>query len=457
MGELSTVKQRREHGRAARRVLSRNALATLPPRPTVWNLWRVLDAPRGHHLTSLQPLRDARMAKDALSFLRGSALVMTHDLVAGRSTPLTVTSCGDAHLANFGLFASPERRDVFDVTDFDEADVTPFEWDVKRLVTSLAVAGQTRGFSSADQQAIARAAAREYRVAMRRFAELGRLAVWYSTLDVNVMATDVKGSFDAAERKRLRAVLSSMKVPDDRRAEARFTSSDATPQIVRSTTHFSALEPKDETGMTSDDVAAIVRDYGASLDSGRQALLSQFTLVDVARHVVGVGSVGTECFAALLCGRDRDDVFFLQIKEAQPSALATIRRSPAIDSEAHRVVRAQRILQATPDPFLGWTRREINGEVRSFYVRQLYDRRATVDVSALNPELMASYGRRCGWTLARAHARAGESAVLAGYLGKSEAFDEAMATFALAYRDRNQEDFEVFLRGRPTEGGTVQS
>ena len=397
------------------------------------------------------------MSRDPLAFLRGAALVMTRDLVAAPNSGIVVTSCGDAHVLNFGLFTSPERRDVFDATDFDEADQAPFEWDVKRLAASLVIAASLEGRKKADQLEIATAAAREYRSAMRRFAELGRLDVWYSSLDVATLTQELRGAFGATQRQRLSDILRTMVVTSDKKAAARFTSEDSIPQIVVTNGHFSSIEGADETGLSRADVEAIVRDYDASLDSGRQALLGQFSLVDVARHVVGVGSVGTECFAALLCGRDRDDTFFLQIKEARPSALSVVRNAPALESEAHRIVRAQRILQATPDPFLGWTRRDIGNQVRSFYVRQLYDRRGSIDVHALDAEALLAYGRLCGWTLARAHARAGDSAVIAGYLGQGTAFDAAIGQFAVAYRDRNQVDYDDFVRDQKSTDGTVQS
>jgi uncharacterized protein (DUF2252 family) len=346
-------------------------------------------------------------------------------------------------LSNFGIFASPERRLVFDLTDFDETDQGPFEWDVKRLVTSLVIAGESLGLRHGAQEKLARTVAREYRVAMRRFAEETRLDVWYSTLTTSSLMQEMRGSFNDITRRRIEDVLHHLRGTDDERAYQRFVTGGDNPLIVDEPPHFSHLDGTDETGINADILLGVVANYDATLATDRQLLLSQFTPVDVARHVVGVGSVGTECFAVLLCGRDHRDTFFLQIKEAQRSVVARARERDATEDAAARVVQGQRVMQVTPDAFLGWGTVDVEERTRSFYVRQLYDHRASIDISKLDDTLIEAYGRICAWTLARAHARSGTSAQIAGYIGGSPRFDEAISDFAQAYRDRNASDYKA--------------
>jgi uncharacterized protein (DUF2252 family) len=392
---------------------------------------------------ALMPLRWRRMLENPLSFFRGAALVMSEDLARGASAPLIVQICGDAHLLNFGVFASPERRLVFDVTDFDETDQGPFEWDVKRLVTSLVIAGDSIGLRHGAQEKLARAVAREYRVAIRRFADETRLDVWYSSLTMSSLMHDLRGSFTDATRRRIEDVLRHLHGTDDEHEYQRFVTGGEDPRIVDDPPHFSHLAGADETGITPEVLLGVLTNYDSTLVSDRQLLLSQFVPVDVARHVVGVGSVGSECFAALLCGRDDRDTFFLQIKEAHSSVVARARERDVTYDPGARVVHGQRVMQVTPDAFLGWGNVQVNGSVRSFYVRQLYDHRASIDVSTLNDDLLEAYGRVCAWTLARAHARSGTAAQLAGYIGGSSRFDDAISDFAQAYRERNTQDFRA--------------
>jgi uncharacterized protein (DUF2252 family) len=453
----TTVAQRRLEGRGGRFLTSRGSLGILAERPADYDVIERLESQNQNRLASLAPLRWRRMLESPLGFLRGSALIMAEDLARGSSAPLTVQICGDAHLANFGVFASPERRMVFDVNDFDETDEGPFEWDVKRLVTSLVVAGESLGLRHGAQEKLARTVAREYRVAIRRFAEETRLDVWYSSLTTSSLMQDLRGAFTDVTRRRIDDVLHHLRGTDDTSAYRRFVTGGENPRIVDDPPHFTHLEGQDETGLSSDDILNVVANYDSSLASDRRLLLSQFTPVDVARHVVGVGSVGTECFATLLCGRDHNDTFFLQIKEAQRSVVAIARERAATDDSASRVVHGQRIMQVTPDAFLGWGQIEAGGRERSFYVRQLYDHRASIDVSRLDDVLIEAYGRVCAWTLARAHARSGTSAQIAGYIGGSPRFDEAIAEFAQAYGERNARDHaalhDAVVQGRiSTEG-----
>ena len=441
--EKTTVPQRRLEGRGGRFLTSRGSLGILAARPEGYDVVERLMSQSDHRLAALEPLRWQRMLESPLSFLRGSALIMAEDLARGSSAPLTAQICGDAHLSNFGIFASPERRLVFDLTDFDETDQGPFEWDVKRLVTSLVVAGESLGLRHGVQERLARTVAREYRVAMRRFAEETRLDVWYSTLTTSSLMADLRGSFTDVTRRRIADVLHHLRGTDDASAYQRFVTGGENPSIVDDPPHFTHLEGTDETGLSAQDVLGIVESYHETLPSDRQLLLSQFIPVDVARHVVGVGSVGTECFAVLLCGRDHRDTFFLQIKEAQRSVVSLARERDTTEDSAERVVHGQRVMQVNPDAFLGWGTIAAEGASRSFYVRQLYDHRASIDVERLDDTMLEAYGRICAWTLARAHARSGTSAQIAGYIGGSPRFDEAISDFAQAYRERNAHDYQA--------------
>ncbi|NNN09868.1 MAG: DUF2252 domain-containing protein [Acidimicrobiaceae bacterium] len=455
-GDKTSVAQRRLEGRRGRLLASRGSLGVLAQRPEGYDVVGRLLGQDHNRLAPLLPLRWQRMLESPLSFLRGSALIMAEDLARGSSAPMTVQICGDAHLSNFGIFSSPERRLVFDLTDFDETDQGPFEWDVKRLVTSLIIAGESLGLHHGAQERLARSVAREYRVAIRRFAEETRLDVWYSTLTTSSMMKGLRGSFTDVTRRNIEDVLHHLRGTDDASAYHHFVVAGENPRIVEDAPHFTHLEGIDATGLSADDVLGIVASYDATLPSDRQLLLSQFTPVDVARHVVGVGSVGTECFAVLLSGRDNRDTFFLQIKEAQRSVVSLAREREATQDSASRVVHGQRVMQVNPDAFLGWGTIEVNGESRSFYVRQLYDHRASIDVERLDGTLLKVYGRICAWTLARAHARSGNSAQIAGYIGGSARFDEAISEFAQAYRERNAHDYralhDAVVQGRISTG-----
>ena len=391
----------------------------------------------------LLSLRYSRMLADPLSFYRGNALLMAEDLVRGSNSSLEVQICGDAHLANFNLFSSPERRLVFDVNDFDETDQGPFEWDLKRLVTSLAVASSHLGHSDAQQERIARTAAQEYRLSIRRFAGEDRLATWYSTLDIDAVVADLGGFFTENAIHRIDHVVAFASGRDTRKAFAKLMVDDKDgPRIVNRPPLLVPLEDLHESGyLTTGDLERLIAGYARTLSHDRQVLLSQFTPVDAARKIVGVGSVGTECYVVLLLGRDEFDPFFLQVKQAGPSVIATATSRESVMPAGERVVQGQRLMQATPDVFLGWHSVKKGGSTRHYYVRQLYDNKAAIAIDRLDESLLVTYGRLCAWTLARAHARGGRGGEIAGYLGKSDVADDAFAEFAMAYRDRTLSDF----------------
>lgn len=451
--DVSALEVRRGYGRSLRSATPRLSLAALSERPHGYDPIARLLEQGSTRVQALLPLRYQRMLESPLAFFRGSALLMADDLARGASTSLEVQLCGDAHLSNFGVFSSPERQMVFDVNDFDETEVGPFEWDVKRLTASLAIASQQLAHNARQQAAIALAAAREYRSAMARFALQTRLEVWYAALDLDSVMIDLEGFFSGGARRKIYDVVQDAKgrVTVDAFSKV-LVYGDHGPTIAVNPPHFTRLAEGEDASLGASDVFEIVAGYGETLSSDRQVLLKQFSVRDTARHVVGVGSVGTECFAVLLVGRDDRDPFLLQIKEAQESVLALARGLGETFEPGERVVRGQKLMQATPDVFLGWHTTQFADRRRSFYIRQLYDNRASVDVERLDESSLVAYGRLCAWTLARAHARTGRGAEIAGYLGKGDRFDESMAAFALAYRDRNQGDYEA-LKSEVGRGG----
>ncbi|MHB1087227.1 MAG: DUF2252 domain-containing protein [Acidimicrobiales bacterium] len=443
--------QKSSAGRSYRSEAPRRALAQVAPRPTGYDPVARLVEHDASRVQGLLGLRYRRMLEGPGSFLRGAAVLMAEDLARGTSTGLTVQLCGDAHLSNFGVFLSPERELVFDINDFDETCEGPFEWDVKRLATSLVIASHQLGHDERQQREIAAVVAREYRDAVTRFATQTRLEVWYATLDVDRVVTDLRGFFSDAAARRIDDVMHHVKgVAASSSPSTILNYGPLGPRIALDAPRFSAVESV-AGSMSADDVVDIVSGYARTLSSDRQQLLSQFDIREVVRHVVGVGSVGTECFAVLLTGRDDQDTFFLQIKEAQASVVAEARRLRTTLENGDRVVRGQRLMQAVSDPFLGWDTVSQGEHRRSFYVRQLFNDRASVDVRRLDEASLIAYGRLCAWTLARAHARFGRAEEIAGYLGVGKHFDESVAEFSLVYRDRNQRDFEA-LRDAVEQG-----
>jgi uncharacterized protein (DUF2252 family) len=440
--ELSAA-ARQKIGRNARERASRQSLGGLDERPAGYDAVGRLMAQGEHRVASLLPIRYQRMLESPLAFYRGAALLMADDLARATSSPLEVQICGDAHLSNFGVFSSPERQLVFDVNDFDETEVGPFEWDVKRLIASLVISSEQLGHKSKQQENIALSAAREYRTTMASFARQTRLQVWYAKLDLNFAMKELRGFFSDSARERVDDVFRRVKDADTSAAFAKVVAYTEDGVTIRNNPpHFAPLDSSVDGSMTNADAYEIVRDYVKTLSSDRQVLLGQYVARDVARHVVGVGSVGTECLAVLLCGRDDRDPLLLQVKEAQTSVISEARGVTSSFAPGERVVRGQRLMQATPDLLLGWQSIGPLKKRRSFYVRQLYDNKASVDVEQLNEPLLVAYGRVCAWTLARAHARSGSPAEIAGYLGKGSRFEEAMVEFAQNYAKRNAKDYE---------------
>jgi len=404
----------------------------------------------------LMPIRHGRMLVSPFTFYRGAALPMAADLASTPASGLRVQLCGDAHLSNFGAFASPERRLVFDVNDFDETLPGPFEWDVKRLAASMAVAGRANGFPGKDRRKVVLAAAEAYRTAMREFAGQPLLDVWYAHLDIEPALGEFRSQIKAKRFKAAEALLAKAHTSDSTRALGKLTTvADGRRQIISDPP---MIVPVEEVfaDVQADVIYKLLREvlgtYGRSLQSDRRHLLQQFTLVQVARKVVGVGSVGTRAWIVLMDAADGDEPLFLQAKEAQPSVLAEYSgRSPYLN-QGERVVAGQHLMQAESDIFLGWTRvTGPDGVDRDYYVRQLKDWKFSVPIEVMLPAGMTVYARLCGWTLARAHARSGDRIALAAYLGGSAKFDQAIADFAETYADQNELDYAA-LQGAVKDG-----
>jgi len=448
-----TPEECKKRGQNQREKAPRGAMAKVSDRPEGYDPVARLMWQGESRQSDLLSLRYSRMLASPLAFYRGNALLMAEDLARGTNTELEVQICGDAHLSNFNLFSSPERHLVFDVNDFDETDQGPFEWDLKRLVASLAIASLQLGHSDAQQERIARAAAQEYRMSIRRFAGEDRLATWYATLDIDAVMSDLGGFFTENAIHKIDHVVTYTSGHDTRRAYAKLIVDDKDgPRIVAKPPLLVPLsELNESTYLSMADLERLIAGYAKTLSSDRQELLSQFIPVDAARKVVGVGSVGTECYVVLLLGRDEFDPFFLQVKQAGASVLATATSRESTIPAGERVVRGQRLMQATPDVFLGWHAVKKGASTRHYYVRQLYDNKAAIAIDKLDESLLVSYGRICAWTLARAHARGGGGSEIAAYLGKSDVADDAFAAFALSYRDQTLNDFTA-LQSAVKEG-----
>ena len=438
-GASLDYRQRHERGRAARRVAPRGSHAEWVPAPDRPDPIDLLEAQDRDRIPDLVPIRYSRMMASPFTFLRGSAIVMAQDLAGTPKSDIYAQLCGDAHLLNFGAYASPERALLFDLNDFDETLPGPWEWDVKRLAVSFVVAGRDNGFDTADCRNAARAVTASYRQRMTRFSEMGELEVWYSRVgeeEVRGLLTEARAGKRTTKklsknvrktrgRDSLQALSKLTRVVDGRRII-----NDDPPLLVR-------LPEGDE---LRSQVYAILESYKRTLQDDRRHLLERFRFVDAARKVVGVGSVGTRAYVVLLEGRDEEDPLFLQVKEAGASVLERyVESSPDEHHEhhGHRVVAGQRLMQAASDIFLGWFR---GTEGRDFYWRQLKDMKGSAKVESMSADELVLYAGICGWALARAHARSGDRVQIAGYLGKSERFDRAIADFAKGYADQTERD-----------------
>lgn len=427
---MDSPAERARRGKSARKQVTRTSHGRWTAAPDRPDPLDVLERQAADRLVELLPIRYGRMADSPFAFLRGAAAVMAADLAAQPHTDLTVQLCGDAHLLNFGLFASPDRALLFDLNDFDETLPGPFEWDVKRLAASAAVAARENGHGDDRAWQTALAAARAYRSSMRHLAEQGELAVWYQRFDTAevlplIRETKLRSRFEASlARARRRTSLQALaKLTETREGHRRIIHD---PPL---------LEPV--TASESRAVDEIFGEYRSTLPEERGRLLDRYRFVEAARKAVGIGSVGTRCFIVLLMGRDEQDPLFLQIKEAGRSVLEDHLPADGHGHHGHRVVAGQKLLQAGGDIFLGWTTGPAG---RHFYVRQLRDMKGSAVVETMTPDVLRQYAELCGNALARAHARSGDRIAIAGYLGNADTFDRAVADFALHYADQTALD-----------------
>jgi uncharacterized protein (DUF2252 family) len=440
-----TVAERVRLGKEARRTAPLTAHADLPAdgRPDPVQTLLAEDASR---VPELVPIRYGRMLVSPFTFYRGAASVMAADLAGTPVSGLRTQTCGDAHLSNFGLFASAERTLVFDINDFDETLPGPWEWDVKRLVASFVIAGRQNGYSAKQRRRVATTAARSYREAMRDFAGRTNLEVWYAQLAIETLLGQARSVLAPAQVKRTEETLRKARTRDSLHALAKLSTVidgerriTALPPIV---VPVEDLLPEASADELFDQMQELLHGYSESLPPERRHLLAQFRLVHMARKVVGVGSVGTRSWLLLLLGRDDADPLFLQAKEAQASVLEEYAGPSEFAQHGQRVVAGQRTMQASGDIFLGTHRvRGIDGADRDFYVRQLRDWKGSAEVETMRPSGMAVYASICGWTLARAHARSGDRIAIAAYLGASDRFERAVAEFGESYADLNDKDF----------------
>jgi uncharacterized protein (DUF2252 family) len=440
-----TREERATKGKAARTTASLASHATFHPGQDRPDPVAQLEGQAGSRVPELVPIRYGRMVTTPFAFYRGAALVMASDLSRTPSPGLRTQICGDAHMTNFGVFGSPERRLLFDLNDFDETAPGPFEWDVKRLAASLEIAGRGNGFKAKERRATVVAAVASYREAMRAFAEQGTLQVWYARLDVDQFLRDFRSLLPVEGARRTDAALAKARTRDSMNALEKMTTVvDGRARIVGDPPLIEVIEDL-APGRDRDDFMAemrgVIRSYRTSLQPDRRHLLEQYRMVDMARKVVGVGSVGTRCFILLLEGVDGGDPLFLQAKEAQASVLEAFTGTKTRGQAGQRVVHGQRLMQAASDIFLGWQQVDgLDGVRRDFYIRQLRDWKASLPPEQMVPAGMPVYARLCGWTLARAHARAGDRIAIAAYLGRKDTFDQAIADFAVAYADQNEKD-----------------
>jgi uncharacterized protein (DUF2252 family) len=444
-----SVRERVARGKAARAEVPRSSHALFEPSRERSDPIELLERQAKTRVPELVPVRYGRMLVSPFTFYRGAALLMANDLAATPRSGLDVQCCGDAHLSNFGVFASPERALVFDVNDFDESLPGPWEWDVKRLAVSMLIAARDNGFGAKDQKRIVLDTVGQYRTAMADFAGMKDLEVWYSHLDVEAVMQEYGSQFKPKLVRRAEKGLAKARTKDSMTAFSKLTEVvDGKPRIVDQSpliVPIDQLAAGDDRDRIFDELHQLLRTYRETLEFDRRVLLEQFELVDFARKVVGVGSVGTRAWIALLLGRDGQDPLFLQMKEAEASVLEEFLGPSEFSNHGERVVVGQRLMQATSDIFLGWLHVSagIDGKERDFYGRQLKDWKGSAEIEQMVAKAMAAYGKLCAWTLARAHARSGDRIAIAAYLGNGDSFDRAILEFSDAYAQQNERDYQA--------------
>jgi uncharacterized protein (DUF2252 family) len=443
------VAERVARGKAARAEVPRSSHAEFEPMPTRADPIELLERQAETRVPELVPIRYGRMAASPFAFFRGAAAVMAADLATTPVSGLRVQACGDAHLSNFGAFAAPDRRLVFDLNDFDESLPGPWEWDVKRLAASFAIAGRENGLEPKQRRAATLTAVRAYREAMRDFSAQTNLEVWYARLDVEAAMGEIEGE-DPDAVKQVRKGVAKARSKDSLRALTKLSHEvDGEPRIRSEPPLLVPVEELIDEREGHDIRATldtILASYRESLPADRRHLLDGYRLRHMARKVVGVGSVGTRAWAVLLTGADDGDPLFLQAKEAEASVLEPYAGASGFHNHGQRVVEGQRLMQAASDIFLGWCPViGLDGRERHFYVRQLWDWKRSAEVEGMTPRGLEIYARLCGWTLARAHARSGDRIAIAAYLGGGDSFERAIAEFSEAYAEQSERDHAALV------------
>ena len=443
-----SVGERTARGKAARSNAARSSHAAFEPSSERRPPEDVLLEQAADRVPELVPIRHGRMLASPFAFFRGAAALMAADLIGTPQSGLPVQLCGDAHLSNFGGFAAPDRELVFDINDFDETARGPWEWDVKRLAASIAIAGRDLSLEPAARRDAVESAVRSYREAMRQFATLRNLELWYARLDVAQILSHAGDRVTRKERSAFERRVAGARAKDHLRALSKLTRQvDGSPRIVSRPPLIVPVEELVPGEGVDEQMRDLIRAYRRSLPVDRRHLLEGYRYVHMARRVGGVGSVGTRTWIVLLIGRDSGDPLFLQVKQAGPSVLERYARRGAARNHGRRVVEGQRLMQVDGDIFLGWLRATWADDTpRDYYVRQLWDWKLGADVELMSPARLNVYGALCGWTLARAHARSGDRVAIAAYLGSGTAFDRAIAGFAEAYADQNERDHAAVER-----------
>ena len=443
--------ERVARGKAARNDTPRSSHGRWEPATNRPDPVALLEEQAVSRVPELVPLRYGRMMVSPFTFYRGGALLMASDLAATPRSGLNAQICGDAHLSNFGVFASPERQMMFDINDFDETLPGPWEWDVKRLAASFEIAGRDRGLKPADRRAVVLAGVAEYRIRMHEFAAARNLDVWYAHIPVDRIFKELEATATKKQQAKAKANAAKARTRDSMQAFTKLTHLvDGQRRIISDPPLIVPIEELIPPGSGRDDIESelreLIRSYRRTLETDRRELIESFEYVHFARKVVGVGSVGTRAWIALMLGRDDQDPLFLQAKEAQESVLERFVGKSKYTNHGQRVVAGQRLMQASSDIFLGWQRvTGLDGKDRDFYLRQLRDWKGSADVDTMAVSLMAGYARVCAATLARAHARSGDRIAIASYLGNSDTFDRAIADFSAAYADQNERDYQALV------------
>jgi uncharacterized protein (DUF2252 family) len=458
--EHFTVEERAARGKADRAEVTRKSHGEWEPVAHRPDPVELLEEQAASRVPELVPIRYGRMLVSPFTFYRGAAYLMASDLSGGPRTGLHTQLCGDAHLSNFGVFAAPDRRMVFSVNDFDETLPGPFEWDVKRLVASFAVAGRDRGFDDKTRAKINQMVGASYREAMSEYAGMRNMDLWYERIHIEDILAQFQAQASAEQKKRLDKNVAKARTKDSLAAFNKLTEMvDGEPRIVGNPPLISPIDELagDEADQLRESLVSLIRLYRRTLSGDRRKLLERFRFVDAARKVVGVGSVGTRAWIILMLGRDNADPLFLQAKEAQASVLEPFVGKSEYANHGQRVVEGQRLMQDASDIMLGWIhiKNGLDGLERDFYLRQLWDAKGSAIIETMEPNAMLQYAKLCGRTLAKGHARSGDAIAIASYLGTSDVFDRAMVVFAERYADQNERDYDALKQA--VESGRVQA